>query len=63
MKFSFKSIDWKSIAKGAGLAMAGAGIAYVTAVIPELGLSDGQLLILGSILSVLANVVRKATIK
>ena len=58
MKYSFAGVDWAKIGRGAGVAVAGALLTYVTAVIPEL-VSPEYLPLVTAFWAVVVNVVRK----
>lgn len=51
--------DWKKIAVGAGIAVAGAALTYLTEVIPTVDLGEVWTPIVMAGWSVLANIVRK----
>jgi len=60
-KFSLSSIDWKKIAKGAGIAAAGGILAWAsTSFVPSLQGSDSSVAIMiAGVLSVLVNAAQK----
>ena len=55
-------MDWKAIARGAGIALAGAALTYAsTVVIPAMqGSGNATLLTIAALASVAVNVIRKA---
>ena len=55
-------MDWKAIARGAGVALAGAALTYAsTVVIPAMqGSGNATLLTIAAFASVAVNVIRKA---
>lgn len=58
MKYSFVGIDWAKIGRGAGVAMGGALLTYVTAVLPELVPAE-YLPLVTAFWAIVVNVIRK----